>query len=322
MPSCAVLSFREPDDFAASIRAARTEMTVTGGGPFIAGVVDINLNRMWMQRFTETVARVTHSIHACGQAVISFRTQPGPPLFWAGVEMQPSCIMRHGEGQDGFQRSTGPAGWGVVSLPIEAALSAEAATVGCDLAPPRQTQTVIPPAAAMERLQHLHAAIARAMEDMPESLDNPAAVHGMEQSLMEAMVVCLGEANTQTDTLALQHQTVIMHRFRRALERHRDQPVYIPELCAEIGVSDRALRACCREQLGMGPHRYLLLRRMHLARRALLGSAPTQTTVTDIATRFGFWQFGRFAQEYKTLFGEVPSATLGREAPEKQRWRN
>ena len=51
---------------------------------------------------------------------------------------------------------------------------------------------------------------------------------------------------------------------------------------------------------------------MHLARRALRENAPTATTVTEIATRFGFWQFGRFAGEYKSLFGELPSTTLAR----------
>ncbi len=103
---------------------------------------------------------------------------------------------------------------------------------------------------------------------------------------------------------------MILRRFRRAVEENPDQPLYIPELCASIGVSDRTLRVCCQEQLGMSPKRYLLLRRMHLARRALRESAPTATTVTEIATRYGFWQFGRFAGEYKSLFGELPSATL------------
>jgi AraC-like DNA-binding protein len=84
----------------------------------------------------------------------------------------------------------------------------------------------------------------------------------------------------------------------------------MPEICKAIRVPDRTLRMCCQEHLGMGPKRYLLLRRMHLARRALRGAASDATSVTDIATRFGFWQLGRFAVEYHSLFGESPSATL------------
>jgi AraC-like DNA-binding protein len=59
----------------------------------------------------------------------------------------------------------------------------------------------------------------------------------------------------------------------------------------------------------------LLLRRMRLARQALGLGVLDATTVTEIATRYGFWQFGRFAGEYKALFGESPSTTLAR-APE------
>jgi len=72
------------------------------------------------------------------------------------------------------------------------------------------------------------------------------------------------------------------------------------------------LEVCCQEELGVGPKRYLLLRRLHLARRALCEAAPDATTVTDIATRYGFWHFGRFAGEYRSLFGESPSITLHR----------
>src|SRR5215471_6255661 len=93
-----------------------------------------------------------------------------------------------------------------------------------------------------------------------------------------------------------------------------NQSLYITEICKIIGVAERTLEVCCQEQLGVGPKRYLLLRRLQLARRALREAAPDRTTVTDIATRYGFWHFGRFAGAYQSLFGEFPSVTLHRQA--------
>jgi AraC-like DNA-binding protein len=52
------------------------------------------------------------------------------------------------------------------------------------------------------------------------------------------------------------------------------------------------------------------LRRMHLARLALMQADPAVATVTQIATDVGFWELGRFSVQYKWLFGESPSATL------------
>jgi transcriptional regulator GlxA family with amidase domain len=99
-------------------------------------------------------------------------------------------------------------------------------------------------------------------------------------------------------------------RFVEFLKANPDRPLHLTEICAAIGVSERALRASCEERLGMGPIRYLTLRRMHLVRRALLHSHPSTATVTQIVTDHGFWELGRFSVAYRTLFGETPSETL------------
>ena len=105
-----------------------------------------------------------------------------------------------------------------------------------------------------------------------------------------------------------------MARFEEFLKSNRDRTLYLTEICTAIGVAERTIRACCEEHLGMGPIRFLTLRRMHLARRALLGAEPSKSTVTSILTDHGFWEFGRFSVAYRSLFGETPSETLRRPA--------
>jgi AraC-like DNA-binding protein len=312
MPSSTVRTFTDPDEYAAAVRQGTYELTVIERGHFTAKLTRIDLHRLWMQRFSDNLPRISHIAGWGGRAVIAFRTEPGPSLLSSGVEMQPTNIVRYSEGQNYYRRSSGFAAYGSMSLPVEELAAVGEAFVGVDLTPPRDAMLITPPPVAMARLQRLHAAAGQLAENTPEIIANPEAARGLEQLLIDAMMECLSIGEGSESSLAQGQHAIVMRRFWRVVEENPEQPLYLPEICKAIRVPDRTLRMCCQEHLGMGPKRYLLLRRMHLARRALRQTAPDPTSVTDIATRFGFWQLGRFAVEYHSLFGESPSATLRR----------
>lgn len=197
-----------------------------------------------------------------------------------------------------------------MSLLVEEMAFLGATIAGCGLTPPKQPLIVTPAPLAATRLQRLHAATGELVETAPEIITHPEAARGLEQALIEALVGCLGEGYEQKSTAAQGQHAIVMRRFRRVLEENTEQPLYILDICNAIKVSDRTLQMCCQEHLGMSPKRYLLRRRMAFVRRALRAAEPDAVTVTDVATRYGFWQLGRFAVEYRRLFGELPSDTL------------
>jgi AraC-like DNA-binding protein len=126
------------------------------------------------------------------------------------------------------------------------------------------------------------------------------------------MVRCLAEGAGIEITAGSRRHDAIIARLEDYLAENPDRAIYLTELCAATGVSERTLRSACEEHLGMAPIRYLTLRRMHLVRRALLRADAFKTTVTHIVTNYGFWELGRFSVAYRTLFGELPSETLRR----------
>jgi AraC-like DNA-binding protein len=103
----------------------------------------------------------------------------------------------------------------------------------------------------------------------------------------------------------------IVRRAEDFFKCHVGEPVSIAQLSSVSGVSERSLRNAFYDVCTTSPKRYLRLLQLHQVRRAL--RAPNHAaTVTDVATLHGFYELGRFAGEYKALFGEVPSQTLHR----------
>lgn len=94
--------------------------------------------------------------------------------------------------------------------------------------------------------------------------------------------------------------------------RDTSQPLNIAAICNQLGVSRRHLQNCFQASFGLSATQ--LLRRIRLnhvrqeLRRHTLENRPV--SIGDVAARWGFWHWSRFAAEYKRHFGELPSATL------------
>ena len=140
--------------------------------------------------------------------------------------------------------------------------------------------------------------------------DAQAVAHAHDQ-LIASLLMQLARHSPGGDAGAPLSPGERWHVVRRAeqyLEECGEPSVRIEDLCTAACTSLSRLERAFRETFGVGPRRYLTLRRLAAVRRELLRRGP-DTSVTEVATRWGFFHLGRFSQDYKALFGEMPSLT-------------
>jgi AraC-like DNA-binding protein len=239
-------------------------------------------------------------------------TDPGQPgLHIGGMELAPSEIII-GSDCAYHHRSSAACQWGAMSLAVADLAAAGQAITGRELTVLSPLSRVRPPPGALARLLRLHEAAGQLARNAPDILAQDEVARAIEQGLVHAMVTCMSEGEPAASRKVDRNHAAVMRRLEEALDINSDRTLYLAELCAAAGASARTLLACCQEHVGMGPIRYLWLRRMHLARRVLLAADPATTTVTEIATSYGFWELGRFSVTYREHFGETPSVSLRR----------
>jgi AraC-like DNA-binding protein len=100
-------------------------------------------------------------------------------------------------------------------------------------------------------------------------------------------------------------------RALKWLHGRLSEPVQLEQLAQAAGVRPRTLETHFKMFLGCTPLGWVRRMRLARARRGLLQSRAS-TTVTDVAFTNGFSQLGRFAAQYRTVFGELPSRTIVR----------
>jgi len=171
-------------------------------------------------------------------------------------------------------------------------------------------------AAAPQRLQALREQVATVLamaQAQPDLLASAHAAAQLREELLSHLLALLpADADTapalspaRAGTLVTRAQAWLRQAANASLA---DEPPSVATLCDALGVSRRTLQSAFQQTTGLAPAAFLRTVRLTAARRALREAR----SVAEAATSQGFWHLGQFSQDYRELFGELPSATWKR----------
>lgn len=153
-------------------------------------------------------------------------------------------------------------------------------------------------------------------EKEPSLIEQAAIVGTLQQELLQHLALIAGAATERSRSVrySLRQQGLLT-----ALDCLRGdfRTIFsMAKMCQVSGISERSLQYAFQETFGMTPYQFMKHRRLHAARQALIKSSQSGVNrVSKVATDFGFYELGRFATDYRQLFGELPSKTLQKSPP-------
>jgi AraC family ethanolamine operon transcriptional activator len=151
------------------------------------------------------------------------------------------------------------------------------------------------------------------VERNPDALALPAAEKIFRNEVLSVLLDVMASA-TGGDRHDLTHSTYsdIVRRCERLVRADAEEPVTVLDLCCALRCSRRTLQTSFQRVANVSPVSYLRSIRLNAIHRLLRSTHPEELQVSDAAARWGFTHLSYFAQEYRELFGELPSHTARR----------
>jgi AraC-like DNA-binding protein len=312
MPGSGTRTFLEPDHYEASLRRTQVEILIALNSKFKARLAWAELHDLQVLRCEEDFPRVAYVCLGPQLSFVTFPAHSGPLPVWGGTELRPGEIVFHGRGERLHHSTPGPFVWNVIALdPVQLQQYGRALS-GKPFALPSEGKILRPSPRDVARLRRLHAQVCRLAETKPRLLVHTEVARAVEQDLIQTLVACLTAASMRAEGRTKRGHASIMTRFEEVLAEHLSEPLHMTELCERIGVTERTLRSCGAEFLGMSPIRYVLLRRLSRARVALRDAASAGANLLELVRGFGFTELERFEAAYRAAFNETPLTTLQR----------
>lgn len=308
-----VMSFEEFDASIAVVNG-RTVLTAREKAPFRQET--LYLEDVGLQVLQEGGANYYEGEGLAGQVGL-FVGLPSPTQIRAlGVTMDEKSLLLARPGAPLYSHSTGVSRYACLFMPVEQFIES---VDGFD---PTQTERL------MTGTEHLEISPAtwRVLVSLVDRImtaaasDNPFQSRAAQRAMAEELTsVFIGASATSFDSeMARGRREIprqqVVSRVCELLESPSRHLESVATLARRAEVSERTLRTVVREHFGLPLKQLIACRQLREIRISLRDARPDET-VSRIAARHGVWDWGRFAQRYKAVYGELPSTTLAAARP-------
>ena len=304
--------FGDHDELTALIRGASTEFIQRAPGAFTGEFTSVFLETGAVQFAQVGLPYLCRGTSSGDRLMFILHLKPQDEYVWKGQVLDRRAMMFLPPRTEHQSITPPDSYWALLTFERAHVEEALASPDGAGSMLNSDTSRVLlPETESFEGLRRRLKAIHAAVRLDPSFLDVSQARRGVEESILLALVQALASASrVRPKDYSVATHARVARQVEAYLSTTLGEPLYLGDLCAVAGVGERTLRYVFQERFGMSPVRYLKLRRLHQARRALRRADPDLNTVQSIANHCGIWHLGRFAQEYRTLFNEQPLETL------------
>lgn len=304
---------RDSDQHAESLAQWNQTYNQLSAGPFAGSLVD-----MWfdgMQVFRETTNR---SVSQAGTSwensyVIGIPLASSGSGLFSKQALPPDALFCF-RSNEGFALRT-PESFDIVGITLPEAALDDFLNLGSESEVQRilggPPLVLVPPKEKLDELRTCLSAMFDPSHFEPALLGYPQIQRAMRSAIMGHLVEVLQSASrAPTPAPSFKGRCHVVEQAIDYAMAHLDQAVTVSDLCNRVNVSRRMLNYCFLDVLETNPIQYLRALRLNGVRRELRDESTPVQSIRDVACRWGFWHFSRFAEEYRTLFGELPSETV------------
>lgn len=300
------------DEYSDMVFGATVNLLLTGPSQAPWSVGHCKSGSIVLQFGMEGGSKILHGVSR--PDTLSFIFQDGQiadRLIFDGQIIQPRDFAVLPPGNDFTLASCGIHRWMSISMPVGFFETFAFKAGRKDLARVGKEKCVI---SAPEQLLRCLTAAAASTAGLIREEQTSALHESSIDGLLTALITAIAGLDNET-CLPTERSRLSNHTVAKALKYVRGQKwggLQVANLALAADVTSRTLLRTFRQQLGIGPASYLKLRQLNMVRRALRGKCEPSGKVTNIMSEHGVTEFGRFASEYKALFGERPSETVAR----------